>query len=328
MLPDSLGPAFPFVVIFCVLLIPWSREDGRISTAITLLVTGIICCRTSRFATFEGLGVPPDVIHFIGMSIVMCGVSIFARSIITARGGSRFAKRARYGLPASVAALFVSFVFSHRDFGGSGLDPFMTDNWGGDLASTSYRCIPFLYGLLVSAYLGVTAVATTIAPTTRRDKVTGGLLSVASGLSMVMSADSLALYLAGAFHNSVVYEAAGAAQSPLTAASFGVFLVALTFGPALRRGEAWIRTLNARFHLRALRPVWEQATAAKGLPAKFPRPETDTMRLHRVIVEVRDAELDPTVPFTLTYGQELLLDRAEHELGQHVPLARMLARAR
>ena len=73
-----------------------------------------------------------------------------------------------------------------------------------------------------------------------------------------------------------------------------------------------------------LDPIWRDATSLRpGLSGSHPTPgilEEPEARLHRNIVEIRDAMIDPRVTFAIDDAERTLLERAEsHLLGLKAP---------
>jgi hypothetical protein len=120
--------------------------------------------------------------------------------------------------------------------------------------------------------------------------------------------------------NLKLMNAVGAAYGPLSLLAF-VFLCAGFVGqPMVRYVRDRARRAQTAEMVRELEPLWRRATLVRpglsgtnSLGSSLDDPE---VRLHREIVEIRDAMIDPRISFEVTGPDRGLLERAEaHLLG-------------
>ncbi|HCM49685.1 MAG TPA: hypothetical protein DIS91_03950 [Microbacterium sp.] len=88
--------------------------------------------------------------------------------------------------------------------------------------------------------------------------------------------------------------------------------------PAVRRAQHDMRRKRTVGLATQLEPLWKRASLVRpGLSQADPlAASADDLesRLHREIVEIRDAMIDPRVTFDITAAERALLDRAENHL--------------
>lgn len=193
---------------------------------------------------------------------------------------------------------------------------FMLDN-GAQPAAATYSIIQFVYdGIVVTAMAAVAA---------RRVRDAGGVdrlpaLSLLLGsilgllLSLVVIAMDI-LHVVGALAPMFVLGDVYAVLFPLT---FLFLCLGLAGQPAIRLLRSRARGRATRELLAETTPVWQRASAVHPGPSQHvdtAGPATDPeTRLHRYVVEIRDAVVDPRVEFQLTEEHREVVERAEHHL--------------
>jgi hypothetical protein len=108
------------------------------------------------------------------------------------------------------------------------------------------------------------------------------------------------------------------AYEPLRLLTFLLLCFGFASQPAVRTIQARSRERTTHKYVNDLAPVWARATRVRpGIgPSQlldFPVDEPDT-RLHRQVVEIRDAMMDNRVSFTVNNRDKGLVERAERHL--------------
>ena len=111
------------------------------------------------------------------------------------------------------------------------------------------------------------------------------------------------------------------AYDPLSVLTFVFLCAGFAIQPAVRRAQHHARHRQTVALTAQLESLWHQATRARpGLSQADPlaaSSEDPEGHLHRVIVEIRDAMIDPRITFDTSRAEIALLERAEsHLLGR------------
>ncbi|MDQ2740008.1 MAG: hypothetical protein M3Y35_15610 [Actinomycetota bacterium] len=108
---------------------------------------------------------------------------------------------------------------------------------------------------------------------------------------------------------------------PLTFLTFLFLCAGLTGQPAVRRAQQYHRDKRTATLTAELQPLWNRATSVRpGLSQVDPlatSSEDPEGHLHRQIVEIRDAMIDPRATFDTSPNERGLLERAESHLLGH-----------
>ena len=108
---------------------------------------------------------------------------------------------------------------------------------------------------------------------------------------------------------------------PLSLLTFLFLCAGFAVQPAVRRAQHHLRGKRTAALAADLEPLWNRATTARpGLSQADPlatSADDAEGRLHREIVEIRDAMIDPRITFDTSRAEIALLERAEsHLLGR------------
>ncbi|MGP6172192.1 hypothetical protein ACTU6V_13410, partial [Microbacterium sp. A204] len=114
------------------------------------------------------------------------------------------------------------------------------------------------------------------------------------------------------------------AYGPVMIATFLFLCAGFIAQPAMRSLRQRLRDVQTDVLVAQLEPIWRNATILRpGLGESHLTPgilEEPEARLHRSIVEIRDAMIDPRVTFAIDDADRKLLERAEsHLLGVKAP---------
>ncbi|GGO61520.1 hypothetical protein GCM10010910_09520 [Microbacterium nanhaiense] len=312
-----------WLLVVSLLILRRRRTDHSITYASLAIAISMTLNVDEVYFTFDRMLGTTNITTIIGDGLLMIGLSFLGRGVMKAGEYRPRLARIAVGRPAlavALAAVIVSFVFIDR---GSTTDAFMRDV-GDQIAACTYSLTVFTYCAIVVGAMHVLAIS--------QWRATRGLLRIPSILLTYGSLCGLALCvtvwvmdIAHVTGNFAILEAAIPFYGPLMLSAF-VLLCAGFFAQPLTR------LLRRRFHqlrtdvlIAQLEPVWRNANAVRpGLSNR--QTTTDYLddpdaRLHRQVVEIRDAMIDPRVKFTLTRCQLALIERAErHLLGTAPPI--------
>jgi len=152
------------------------------------------------------------------------------------------------------------------------------------------------------------------------DRLPAVSLLIGSALGLGLVAVVVAMDIAHLSDNVSLMLRLGAAYSPLVLSTFVFLCVGLASQPAIRWLRARSRARATSELVSQTAPIWQRANRVRpGMSqqnaAGFSAADAET-RLHRQLVEIRDAAVDPRVSFALSEAERLLVEAAEaHLLG-------------
>ena len=224
--------------------------------------------------------------------------------------------QAQPGAPVLLIALLAitaSFLFIDR---GTTTTRFMSD-LGAQPAAAVYSIINFSYGALVIATMLVLA-ARQYRHSTGIQRLPAALLSLGSAFGVALCLAVIVMDIANATGHLDLMHAIQPAYDPLSVLTFVFLCAGFAVQPAVRRAQHHARLRRTIAFTMQLEPLWHRATLARpGLSQADPlaaNSEDPEGHLHRVIVEIRDAMIDPRITFDISTADRSLLERAESHL--------------
>ncbi|MBS1674693.1 MAG: hypothetical protein JSS74_12105, partial [Actinobacteria bacterium] len=184
---------------------------------------------------------------------------------------------------------------------------------GGQPAAAAYSMIDFGYCGIVVVSMALLAVG--------QLRTSKGLNPLPAVLVFVGAAYGLALciviYVMDIAHlvgDLKLISELSAVYEPLFLMTFILLCAGLAAQPTVRLFQQRIRRVQAERLRRQLEPLWLRATFLRPGLRTNATAEDPEARLHRTIVEIRDAAIDPRVSLALTSSERVALDRAEQHL--------------
>ena len=249
----------------------------------------------------------------------MVGLFFLGRGVMHAGEYRPRLVRAAVSLPTllvALAAITVIFTFIER---GHTTTQFMAD-LGNQPATAAYSIINFVYcGTVIAAMLILASRQYRNAHGVQR--FPAALLTLGSVFGVALCVAVLIMDIAHVTDHLDLMRAVQAFYAPLSLLTFGFLCAGFTAQPVVRLAQHHARRRRTEALSADLEPVWDRATRvrpglsqAEPLAAGTDDPEG---RLHRTIVEIRDAMIDGRVTFTTTDDERALLQAAErHLLGE------------
>ncbi|WP_297105078.1 DUF6545 domain-containing protein [Tessaracoccus sp.] len=199
---------------------------------------------------------------------------------------------------------------------------------GAQPAAAVYSIINFSYGALVIATMLVLA-ARQYRHSAGIQRLPAALLSLGSAFGVTLCLAVIVMDIAHAADHLDLMHVIQAAYDPLSVLTFVFLCAGFAVQPAVRRAQHRARRRNTISFTAQLEPLWLRATRARpGLSQADPlaaNSEDPEGHLHRVIVEIRDAMIDPRITFDISTDDRDLLERAEsHLVGSDSALAATL----
>ena len=212
------------------------------------------------------------------------------------------------------AAFFREAVAADADMGEVG------EGLGAQPVAAIYSIISFTYcGIVLTAML-VLAIRQ-CASDTGIPRLPAALLALGSACGIALCIAVLIMDIAHIVGALDVMKSVAVTYSPLTVLTFAFLCMGFAGQPAVRFFKRRLRRVKTDVLIAQLEPIWFQALRkhpglSGALPetSRFVDPEA---RLHRQIVEIRDAMLDPAARLDVSEAEVGLLQRAErHLLGE------------
>jgi len=287
------------------------KERSVLYAALTIAVTMMLNNDPLYFLIDGWIG-GRDLAHLLSAITLMVGVHFLAQGI--SRAGVHRYLRGRPAIAVLWAAIVVTtvafFLVPHR---GETTDSFMRV-YGDHPAAAVYSSTQYVYFVIVFGALLLTAIATIREGKLAREKVAGALLATGSVCTMALSLTVIGMNTAQLIGG---LDAAEPWRPAYYGLQIGTFLF-LTVGLALAPIARWIgqsrRERHVQRYLDRITPLWQEATQARASLHLETGEGDANHRLHRRIVEIRDAAMDGRNDFDLTADDRRLLAEAEDRL--------------
>lgn len=319
-----LVAALMWVLVASLLIIRRKRADRSVTYAALTIAIAMTLNVDAVYETVDPLLGGGNIATLAADALLMVGLFFLGRGVMhTSEHRPRLVGAALSTpvLLVSLAAITVAFCFIDR---GTTTTRFMVD-LGAQPATAIYSIINFAYcGGVITTMLVLAA---------RQYRNSSGVQRLPAALLVLGSASGVALCLAvivmDIAHVTGQLDLMRTIQplyAPLSLLTFAFLCAGFTAQPVVRRAQQHTRHRRTTALARELEPLWERATRARpGLSHVEPHAANDDdpeARLHRTIVEIRDAMIDGRVTFTVTDRERALLDAAEHHLlgGNHTDL--------
>lgn len=309
---------FMWALVASLLIIRRKRADRSITYAsVTIAVAMTLNVDAVYLATDPLLG-GTNVTTLVADGLLMTGVFFLGRGVMKAGEYRPRLLRAAVGVPVlviSLVSITTTFMFIDR---GAPTTQFMID-FGAQPAAATYSIITFTYFGLVVTTMMILA-ARQYRDSSGIQRLPAGLLSLGSALGGALCLVVLTMDVAHVTGHLDLMRAIQPAYGPLSLLTFLFLCGGFAVQPAVRRAQHSVRRKRATGLATQLEPLWNRASLVRpGLSRTDPlaaSEEDPESRLHRQIVEIRDAMVDPRVTFDISAAERTLLERAEsHLLG-------------
>ena len=298
---------------------------GRADHSITYSAATIAVAMTLNIDTVYGWADPmlggTNIVTLLADLALMIGIFFLGRGVAKA---SEYAPRAikvvlgRTVLAIALAGVVAAFALIDR---GETTTTFMLD-YGAQPAAAAYSIIQYAYDGAIVTTMAVVATRQ-IGGSTGAARLPAVSLLIGSVIGCVLAVVIIVMDVAHLTGNLMLMSTLGVFYGPLFLLTFVFLCVGLAGQPAIRWARARARTVNTRTLVARVTPIWERANAVRpGMSQQqgggFPGEDAEA-QLHRQVVEIRDAVIDPRVTFELSAPERELLDGAEaHLMGRDV----------
>jgi len=316
---QMLVAALMWVLVVTLLIVRRKRADRSITYASITITIAMTLNVDAVYTAIDPVLGGTNIATLIADTLLMTGLFFLGRGVMHAGEYRPRLVRAAVSLPTllvALAAIMVMFTFIER---GHTTTQFMAD-LGNQPATATYSIINFVYcGIVIAAMLILASRQYRNAHGIQR--LPAALLTLGSVFGVALCVAVLIMDIAHVTDHLDLMRAVQSFYAPLSLLTFGFLCAGFTAQPVVRLAQHHARRRRTVALAVDLEPVWERATRvrpglsqAEPLAAGTNDPEG---RLHRKIVEIRDAMIDGRVTFTTTDDERALLRAAErHLLGE------------
>lgn len=319
---QTLVAALMWVLVASLLIIRRKRADRSVTYAAIAIAIAMTANVDAVYESVDPLLGSTNIATLIADAVLMIGLFFLGRAVMHTGEHRPRVVRAALSLPIlllSLAAIIAAFAFIDR---GPTTTRFMVD-LGAQPATAVYSIINFTYcGIVIAAMLIL--AARQYRSNHGIQRLPAALLTIGSAFGVLLCLAVIVMDIAHVTGQLTLLRAVQPTYSPLSLMTFLFLCAGFTAQPAIRRGRQYTRRRRTAGLSAEIEPLWERATRERpGLSHVEPLAASDEpeARLHRRIVEIRDAIIDGRVAFTITDDERALLQAAEQHLLGHVQAA-------
>ena len=313
---QTLVATLMWALVASLLIFRRKRTDRSITYAALTIAIAMTLNVDGIYTVVDPLLGGTNIATLIADALLMTGLFFLGRGVMKSGEYRPRLVRAAVSAPVLLIALLAitaSFLFIDR---GTTTIRFMSD-LGAQPATAVYSIINFSYGTLVIATMLVLA-ARQYRQSTGIQRLPAALLSLGSAFGVALCLAVIVMDIAHATGHLGLMHAIQSAYDPLSGLTFVFLCAGFAVQPAVRRAQHHARLRHTIAFAVQLEPLWHRATRARpGLSQADPLAATSDDpegHLHRVIVEIRDAMIDPRITFDISTDDRDLLERAESHL--------------
>ncbi|QCP03907.1 MAB_1171c family putative transporter [Brevibacterium sp. CS2] len=313
---QTLVATLMWALVASLLIFRRKRTDRSVTYAALTIAIAMTLNVDAIYAVVDPLFGGTNIATLIADALLMTGLFFLGRGVMKSGEYRPRLVRAAVSAPVLLIALLAitsSFLSIDR---GTTTTRFMSD-LGAQPAAAVYSIINFSYGTLVIATMLVLA-ARQYRHSSGIQRLPAALLSLGSTFGVALCLAVIVMDIAHATGHLDLMHAIQPAYDPLSIFTFLFLCAGFTVQPAVRRAQHHARQRHTIAYTAQLEPLWHRATLARpGLSQADPlaaNSEDPEGHLHRVIVEIRDAMIDPRITFATSADDRDLLERAESHL--------------
>lgn len=307
-----------WMLVLSLLTLRRGRTDHSITYAAILIAVAMTLNIDDVYLWIDPLLGGTNLATLISDGLLMTGLFFLGRGVMHAGQYRPGLVKFAVGVPALFVALAVIItLFFFFDRGGT-TTTFMLD-LGAQPVAAIYSIISFTYCGIVLTAMFVLAIKQATKDT-GIPRLPAALLAVGSACGVALCIVVVIMDITHVVGALDTMNTVALAYSPLTVLTFIFLCMGFAGQPALRFIKNRLRRVKTDVLSAQLEPIWFQALRKHpGLSGALPetsRFDDPEARLHRQIVEIRDAMLDPEARLDVSDSEISLLERAElHLLG-------------
>ena len=324
---QTLVATLMWALVASLLIFRRKRTDRSITYAALTIAIAMTLNVDAAYSAVDRLLGGTNLATLIADALLMTGLFFLGRGVMKTGEYRPRLVRAAVSIPVLLVALLAitaSFLLIDR---GTTTTRFMID-LGAQPAAAVYSIINFTYCLVIVVAMLVLAIRQ-YRHNTGIQHLPAALLSLGSAFGVALCLAVIVMDVAHATGHLDLMHTIQSAYDPLSVLTFVFLCAGFAIQPAVRRAQHRARQRQTVALTAQLESLWHQATRARpGLSQADPlaaSSEDPEGHLHRVIVEIRDAMIDPRITFDISTDDRDLLERAEtHLVGSDSALAATL----
>ena len=321
---QTLVATLMWALVASLLIFRRKRADRSITYAALTIAIAMTLNVDAAYSAVDPLLGGTNLTTLIADALLMTGLSFLGRGVMKTGQYRPQLVRAAVSVPillVALLALTAAFLAIDR---GTTTTRFMID-LGEQPAAAVYSIINFTYCLVIVIAMLVLA-ARQYRHSTGIQRLPAALLSVGSAFGVALCLVVVGMDLAHTTGHLGLMHVFQRAYDLLSILAFLFLCAGFAVQPAVRRAQHHARRRQTIDFTAQLEPIWLRATHARpGLSQADPlaaSSEDPEGHLHREIVEIRDAMIDPRITFDINADDRDLLEHAEsHLLGSDTPPA-------
>lgn len=313
---QTLVAVLMWLLVACLLVVRRRRRERSLTYAALTIAIAMTLNVDAIYIAVDSLLGASNIATLVADGALMVGLFFLGRGIMRAgayRPGPVRVALSRLTLLIALGGIIGTFFAIDR---GRTTTAFMLD-LGAQPTAAAYSIIGFTYcGIVVAAMALLAARQFRLGEGVQR--VPAALVFLGSVFAVAFCAVVLIMDIAHVVRELDLMAAVSKAYGPLHLLTFVFLCVGLAGQPVVRYCQARARRKRADSFIEQLEPIWDRAILVRpGLSQVGASPltgEDAQTRLHRTVVEIRDAMIDRRNPFQLDDIDQGLLEQAERHL--------------
>ncbi|WP_457100701.1 hypothetical protein [Microbacterium sp. P5_E9] len=310
-----------WLLVASLLILRRDRTDHSITYSAVTIAVAMTLNIDAVYTWVDPMLGGTNIVTLLADLALMIGIFFLGRGVAKA---SEYTPRVikvtlgRTVLTAALVGAVVSFALIDR---GATTTTFMLD-YGAQPAAGAYSIVQYAYDGAIMTTMAVVA-AGQIGRSTGAARLPAVSLLLGSLIGLTLAIVIIVMDIAHVTGNLTLMSTLGVAYGPLFLLTFLFLCSGLAGQPAIGWARARSRMANTSALVARVNPIWQRASAVRpGMSQQLGggfRGEDAEAQLHRQVVEIRDAVIDPRVTFELSASERELLEEAEaHLMGRNV----------
>lgn len=305
-------------LVASLLVLRRGRTDHNITYASAAIAIAMTLNVDVVYEVADALMGASNVGTYVSDCLLMIGLFFLGKATLKAGESQPKTIRAAVGFPTLIFAVTASLTCFLVIDRGPTTTIFMV-TLGNQLAAAIYSITVFTYcGVVVAAMLAL-AVGE-FRRTAGTQRLPPGLLTLGCVFAIGLCTLVIIMDIAHVSGNAKFMRVVDPLYAPLTLLTFFFLGMGFASQPVARFAQERARRVQTEKHLYALDSLWHRATQARpSLSTSYrspPHAQDVEDRLHRKVVEIRDAMIDARASFNVTQPELALIEDAEaHLLG-------------
>lgn len=305
-----------WALTICLLLFRPRKKNHSMTWASAAIAASVTLNINEVYIAFDKLVGGHNFGDLLSNLALILGVFFLARAISHVYDYSNRAIRALLG-PASLIITVIVMIGSFAWIDDQRTSTTFMIDYGDQLGAAIYSSVQYLYfGIVLACMARISYEQNRIARGYQR--VSTGSLLIGSIVGLALCGTVIAMDITHLLGAATVLYWLQWAYDILRLLTFLLLGFGFAGPPVIRWSTVRYRGLRTRQLIRQLMPTWRAAVAVRpGVTLGDPttaRAESKDAILHRVVVEIRDAMIDPTASFELSPRARALVETAESHL--------------